>query len=106
MILVTGGTGLVGGALIARLMRDVVDVRVAAMRPGAAFTNGTDVALVGDLSGQTDWLAALIGVECSDTHGGSGACDARCSYRPLVRIPPSQCARHLAFRPPSRSSRC
>ncbi len=63
VILVTGGTGLVGGALIARLMRDVVDVRVAAMRPGAAFTNGTDVALVGDLSGQTDWLAALIGVD-------------------------------------------
>lgn len=63
MILVTGATGFVGRALIARLVERGCPVRAAMRRAGAFTAAGASVVTVGDLSAQTDWSAALAGVE-------------------------------------------
>ena len=63
MILVTGATGFVGRALIDLLVERGYSVRAAMRRAGAFTAAGASVVTVGDLSAQTDWSAALAGVE-------------------------------------------
>ncbi len=63
MILVTGGTGFVGSAVLARLDADgAVPVRAAVRSAGARIAPGIDKVVVGPLAGDTDWHAALAGV--------------------------------------------
>lgn len=62
VILVTGATGFVGSAVIARLSSDNVAVR-AAVRREAVVLEGVGIAWVGDLSSKTDWSVALHGVD-------------------------------------------
>lgn len=63
MILVTGGTGFVGSAVLARLDADgTVPVRAAVRSAGARIAPGIDKVVVGPLAGDTDWHAALAGV--------------------------------------------
>ena len=64
-VLITGASGFVGAALTARLALDAQFTVLAATRrndwrPPA----GAEFAIVGDLSGDTDWRAALPGVRC------------------------------------------
>jgi nucleoside-diphosphate-sugar epimerase len=63
MILVTGATGFVGRALIDLLVERGYSVRAAMRRAGAFTAVGASVVTVGDLSAQTDWSAALAGVD-------------------------------------------
>ncbi|WP_309680826.1 SDR family oxidoreductase [Polaromonas sp.] len=63
MILVTGATGFVGRALIDLLVKRGRSVRAAMRRAGAFTAAGASVVTVGDLSAQTDWSAALAGVD-------------------------------------------
>lgn len=60
--LVTGANGFVGSALCARLRRDGVPVRgvLRLMRPQLG---GIDAVEVGSISSETDWSAALGGVQ-------------------------------------------
>lgn len=59
-VLVTGATGFVGTALIARLARDgCLDVRGAVRSESAVLPVGAERVVVGDVSGTTDWRAAL-----------------------------------------------
>lgn len=63
MILVTGGTGFVGSAVLARLVEDgTMPVRAAVRSAGAHIPPGIDKVLVGALAEDTDWRAALAGV--------------------------------------------
>lgn len=63
MILVTGGTGFVGSAVLARLVEDgTMPVRAAVRSAGARIPPGIDKVLVGVLAEDTDWRAALAGV--------------------------------------------
>lgn len=63
-VLVTGATGFLGRALVERLARDGYAVRAAARRAPGDWPEGVDPVAVGDLSGPTDWSAALAGVDC------------------------------------------
>lgn len=65
MILVTGATGFVGGALVRRLTAyPSFDGVVAAVRRKAeALPQGVEQVLVGDLLPATDWKTALQGVD-------------------------------------------
>jgi nucleoside-diphosphate-sugar epimerase len=64
-VLVTGASGFVGSALSSSLLaQDHVvraAVRFAASMPSA---EGLDVVAVGEVDAQTDWSAALAGVDC------------------------------------------
>lgn len=63
MILVTGGTGFVGSAVLARLVEDgTMPVRAAVRSASAHIPPGIDKVLVGALAEDTDWRAALAGV--------------------------------------------
>lgn len=63
MILVTGATGFVGGALVKRLANDPeFNGVVAAVRREERKTEGVLQVLVRDLSPNTDWALALRGV--------------------------------------------
>ncbi|WP_423198188.1 MULTISPECIES: UDP-glucose 4-epimerase family protein [unclassified Cupriavidus] len=62
MILVTGATGFVGGALVRRLARDGLPVRAAVRSAGAHVPGAVEIAQVGDLSADTEWRDALRGV--------------------------------------------
>ena len=63
MILVTGGTGFVGSAVLARLLEDgTMPVRAAVHSAGARIPPGIDKVVVGALAEDTDWRAALAGV--------------------------------------------
>ena len=64
MILITGATGFVGGALIRRLTTDgAFNGLVAAMRREAqSCPDGVKQVQVGDLLPTTDWSTALQGV--------------------------------------------
>lgn len=61
MILVTGATGFVGGALVRRLVADLaIDGVVAAVRcHGDSFPRGVGQVSVGNLLPSTDWSVAL-----------------------------------------------
>lgn len=64
MILVTGATGFVGGALVARLLAENANqsVVVAVRNLDKKWPNQVHAALVNDLSPETDWRKALRGV--------------------------------------------
>ena len=59
--LITGGTGFVGQALTRQAMAQGRDVRLALRRPVERCVAPTQ--LVGHIDGQTDWQAALDGVD-------------------------------------------
>jgi UDP-glucose 4-epimerase len=65
MILVTGATGFVGSALIKRLVADSPARRlvVAVRKADLVWSEQVSVSLVGDLLADTDWSAALKGVQ-------------------------------------------
>ncbi len=65
MILVTGATGFVGGALVRRLAADPSfnGVVAAVRRKADALPEGVAQVLVGDLLPATDWRTALKGVD-------------------------------------------
>jgi len=64
-VLVTGGSGFVGGAVVQRLSRDGQHmVRVAARDVGRAWPSGVEAIAVGALGAETDWRAAVAGVDC------------------------------------------
>ncbi|MBG6219154.1 MULTISPECIES: SDR family oxidoreductase [unclassified Janthinobacterium] len=63
MILLTGGTGFVGSAVLARLVADgAMPVRAAVRSAGAHIAPGIDTVAVGSLAEETDWREALAGV--------------------------------------------
>ncbi len=61
-ILVTGATGFVGQTLIPLLLTRGHQIRAAVRRPGAPVP-GTETIAVGDIGPNTDWSAALDGVD-------------------------------------------
>ena len=65
MILVTGATGFVGGAVVKRLATEgsAGDVIAATRRPKQSWPAGVQPTLVGDLLPTTSWRGALQGVE-------------------------------------------
>jgi UDP-4-keto-D-QuiNAc 4-reductase len=62
-VLVTGGTGFVGTALVAALRRVGRPVTVALRRPNAELPTDVRTALVGEIGPDTDWREALEGAE-------------------------------------------
>lgn len=64
-VLVTGATGFVGRALIAHLQTQRQFDVCAAVRPSAVdrLPSGVEYVPVGDLDAETDWHAALVGVD-------------------------------------------
>ncbi|NJC41290.1 nucleoside-diphosphate-sugar epimerase [Brevundimonas alba] len=62
-VLVTGATGFLGGAVVARLVADGRPVRAAVRQAGAPMPAGVETVSVGDLGPDTDWAEALSGVE-------------------------------------------
>ena len=62
MILVTGATGFVGSALVARLAREGVETRACVRRNDAFMPDGVHTVQLGDLTANTDWSCALTGV--------------------------------------------
>lgn len=61
-VLVTGANGFVGTALCNRLRRDAVPCR-AAIRIDMGAVDGISTVTVGDIDAETDWSAALHGVQ-------------------------------------------
>lgn len=63
MILVTGGTGFVGSAVLFRLNKDGASpARASVRRSDAIIPHGIEKVVVGALAADTDWSAALAGV--------------------------------------------
>lgn len=62
-VLVTGATGFVGRPLVAALLAAGRRVRIAVRRPMVPPEAGVEVAAVGDIGPDTDWQAALAGVD-------------------------------------------
>ena len=62
MILVTGVTGFVGTALVARLAFEGIETRACVRRDGVGMPHGVHTLQVGDLTAETDWHDALVGV--------------------------------------------
>jgi nucleoside-diphosphate-sugar epimerase len=63
MILVTGGTGFVGAAVVARLNREGIKTRACTRRRDAPMPAGVHAFHVDGLTAGTDWRPALSGVE-------------------------------------------
>ena len=62
MILVTGATGFVGSAVVAKLAREGIETRACVRRDGLRLPEGVHTVLVGDLTANVDWSRALTGV--------------------------------------------
>jgi nucleoside-diphosphate-sugar epimerase len=62
-IAVTGATGFLGAALVARLARDRNKVHACVRRDDAVFPDGVQIVRVGNLSADADWSDAVIGVD-------------------------------------------
>lgn len=63
-VLVTGATGFIGSAVLARAASDAAfDVWGAVRRPAPNMVAGVQLALVGDLAPDTDWASALADVD-------------------------------------------
>lgn len=63
-VLITGATGFVGSALTHHLVSDGrLAIRAAVRRESDAGPEGVERVVVGDLTADTDWQAALSGVE-------------------------------------------
>lgn len=62
MILVTGGTGFIGKALVKRLIGDGFPTRISIRRQGVTVPAGAQTVRVADLSPEIDWQAALEGI--------------------------------------------
>jgi nucleoside-diphosphate-sugar epimerase len=62
LILVTGATGFVGSALVARLAREGVQTRACVRRDDASLPDGVHTVQVGGLTADTEWSRALAGV--------------------------------------------
>jgi nucleoside-diphosphate-sugar epimerase len=62
-ILVTGATGFVGCVLVRDLARSGLQVRAATRRADAEVEGAAETVAVGDIGPDTDWRAALAGVE-------------------------------------------
>lgn len=63
MILVTGGTGFVGSAMLKRLLKDGFEARASARTSLSAELKGVQHHPISDMTATTDWNAALIGVQ-------------------------------------------
>lgn len=63
MILVTGATGFVGGALVLRLAKEVGAVRAAVRRENVKLPVGVESVRVDALKAATDWRHALVGIQ-------------------------------------------
>lgn len=64
LVLVTGGSGFVGRALVDRLVRDRRHrVRVAVRRPVNDLDAQVEQVRIGDLDGSTEWRAAVEGAD-------------------------------------------
>jgi len=63
-LLITGATGFVGNAVLARGRSDPAGlVRAATRRRGSDFPNNVESVLVGDLAPETDWRSAVTGID-------------------------------------------
>ncbi len=62
-VLVTGATGFVGGAVVARALTDATMQVRAAVRRQVPSVEGVEHVLVGDLTAETSWIQALHGVD-------------------------------------------
>lgn len=63
MILVTGATGFVGGALVQRLAGEKRPVRAAVRREKVNLPAGVESIRVGALAAETDWQETMVGVD-------------------------------------------
>lgn len=63
MILVTGATGFVGSALVAKLARDGTETRACVRKIDAVVPAGVQVTRVAGLTADADWSDALVHVD-------------------------------------------
>lgn len=63
VVLVTGATGFLGRTVVEHLAGSGHTVRAAVRRDPGDGSAGVDVTGIGDLSADTDWSAALVGVD-------------------------------------------
>lgn len=63
MILVTGGTGFVGSALLKKLSNDGVETRASVRSAGCKVPDGVECCQIGSISAETDWCSALKGID-------------------------------------------
>ena len=64
MILITGASGFVGSALCNALADRGCPVRRAVRNCGMTLAKNSDIAVVGEIDGRTQWDKTLIGVDC------------------------------------------
>jgi nucleoside-diphosphate-sugar epimerase len=63
LILVTGATGFIGSALVARAVSESLPVRATARRRQTESPRGIERVVVGDMTTEADWRPALRGVD-------------------------------------------